>query len=117
METFDRKYSQICKAHCLVCGNNVTTTKYKFKAPPTITHGIDWSCGSDIESLLSIHHSAVFIILMNDPNQTTKESDTLITTPDGRCILDADRLFNKDHIKKTLAEMKKKIVLKVYTKD
>lgn len=37
------------------------------------------------------------------------ESDTVITTTDGRARLDVEKLFEKEHVKKRLEEMRRKI--------
>ncbi len=49
----------------------------------------------------------------NPPSNEKDEfkSDTVIITPDGRLTLDVDKLFAKEHIKQTIEEMIKKIVI------
>lgn len=62
----NKKLSQICKAWCAQCGNNVTTTAYDGKVKPFLTPGIDWSSSPNgLDSLMADHHSAIFTIIVN----------------------------------------------------
>lgn len=62
----DRRLSQICKAWCAQCGNNVTTTAYNGIIKPFVTAGIDWSSNpNDLDSLMAYHHAAIFTIIIN----------------------------------------------------
>jgi hypothetical protein len=44
-----------------------------------------------------------------DAKTNERHSDTISTTPDGRTVVDAKRLFQKEHVKEVLRRVEQKI--------